>query len=78
MRSAYMLDHLYYVSLFKDYKSHSSTQVKALQPLVLQDLRAIFCVKSPLFSKDYDQYLNCKNSLVEGMLRYYDFVHGVE
>ena len=83
MTSAYMLDHLYYISLFKDFQGYSAGKVKLehsnsvqdLQQLVLQDLDQLFCSTS-VFSGI--KTMPTKTSLVEGLLRYYDFLNQTE
>ena len=70
IRSAYFLDHLYYLSLFKD------ANLLQFQQVVLTDLESLFCFKKSLLTQQ--ETMHPKTSLVEGLLRYYDFINDVE
>ena len=89
MNSAYMLDHLYYLSLFKDFQgfhsgkphltSNASTAVSDLQPLILSDLKALLTPpKHLLLSTTSTCSPKQKTILIESLLRYFDFVNEIE
>ena len=84
LNSAYMLDHLYYLSLFKDYQGLEGGKVKLnntranlaeFQPFILDNLRQ-FVTQVGFTGKTLG--LNRKTVLIEGLFRYYDFLNDVE
>jgi len=89
LTSAYFLDHLYYLALFKDFQgfeertnkvllSSKQRSLKSEQQVGMQDLCLFYRADAGILQNKEEAVCRTKSNLVEALLRYYDFINDVE